>query len=166
MWRDSVVPKHVARLCLATSSAASRLSQRGSLVTPKHLGGVFAVWPGLGTQRNLHVCRVPRTVAHGKYECENKKKGKKIAVCPKSDTRRTPAHLTAHTLSLSGLSHSLARSPPRRMPRLTPPPLRLPPPLNPGVQAPAGCRPPRPRGPDPRAAAVCPVAAQRLSGAG
>ena len=64
------------------------------------------------------------------------KKGKKIAVCPRSDTRRTPAHLMAHTLSLSlsGLSHSLARSPPRRTPRLTPPPLRLPPPLSPGVQ--------------------------------
>ena len=36
-WRDSVAPKHVARLRLAMSSAASRVSQRGSLVTPKHV---------------------------------------------------------------------------------------------------------------------------------
>ena len=26
----------------------------------------FAVWPGLGTRRNLYICRVPRSVAHGK----------------------------------------------------------------------------------------------------
>ena len=36
-WRDSVAPKHVVRLHLATSSAASRVCQRGSLVTPKHV---------------------------------------------------------------------------------------------------------------------------------
>ena len=36
-WRDSVAPKHVARLRLATSSAASRVCQRGSLVMSKHV---------------------------------------------------------------------------------------------------------------------------------
>ena len=36
-WRDSVGPKYVARLRLAMSSAASRVCQCGSLVTPKHV---------------------------------------------------------------------------------------------------------------------------------
>ena len=36
-WRDSVAPKHVARLRLATSSAASCVCQRGNLVTLKHV---------------------------------------------------------------------------------------------------------------------------------
>jgi len=40
-WRDSVPPKHVARLRLATSSAASRVCQRGSLITPKHVARPF-----------------------------------------------------------------------------------------------------------------------------
>ena len=36
-WRDSVAPKHVARLSLATSDPLARVCQRGSSVAPKHM---------------------------------------------------------------------------------------------------------------------------------
>ena len=36
-WRDSIAPKHVARLSLATSKSLARVCQRGSLVAPKHV---------------------------------------------------------------------------------------------------------------------------------